>query len=91
MSVKIDTSIGVIHKGIDGHVHYEIVTRDEFKHQIGRCSCGRIVDYTLMQRQIIELTSEKFNKDFNMDHYMRDLKGDVAVKRRKVKTRMVNQ
>ena len=85
MIIKFDYTKALIAKGDENHIHKESVTKEN-NHEIGRCKCGRILDYTVLQYQVPALNQDKMPDSFNMDRIMSDYR-----KRPEKSKRMVNQ
>lgn len=85
MSITLDYSRALISEGDPKHIHYWIVKKEGNKHQIGKCQCGRIVDFTDLQMQLPIFNCEKVEDKF-MDKVIQDYR-----KRPEKNKRMVNQ
>ena len=51
-----------INPGRPGCKHVEEVTKDWNNHEIGRCACGRVFDYTIIQQGVPMLAKAKVSR-----------------------------
>lgn len=85
MKTPINLKAGLIIRGDPKHTHLEKIE----KHDIGICSCGRMIDYTILQRQLPEMRDGHMERCFNMTQVTKTRTGDLKAIKEKPKKRRI--
>jgi hypothetical protein len=72
--LQLNIERAIIKKGNPYHVHHEEIQR-ECGRLIGRCTCGRIKDYTVLHDQLFEMGDGYRNPKVSMIKIMKSRNG----------------